>query len=392
MKRFLAMLLAAAMLATGIVTAAAADGWITDRTAPKSFESTTYEGESCYALTVNSEGTQEGFYRYQGCQYPVTSSENVWSVSTKLYVDSTIYSDNVSFDTGVWLAVKNSEGEVNGYPLIGFRNVPPDEQLGWYNFDDVNGGWSKIGGATPKTGWNEIAFSCENGVVSLYINGVLVKTRDYEEDTFLGGIIFNSANYGSEYTSYYTEPVISIEAYVPAAGASGDDAPAATDNAANSSEVRETILEGGNAEVKLHSDSNGLAVNTMNLLGDNADASLTVSVGDMTVTIPGGYGEVTEPGRIYYPLTYQSPSREEDSMADLAGDAEFETVEAGASMKMPAAVTVTLETDLEGTVYIYRYNADNGSLTYVTSVAEEDGEISFTTSWLGHFLLTSEKL
>ncbi len=392
MKRFLAMLLAAAMLAAGIVTAAATDGWVTDRTAPKSFELTTHEGESCYALTVNPEGTQEGFYRYQGCQYPVSSSEKVWSVSTKLYVDSTTYADNVSFDTGVWLAVKNSEGSVNGYPLIGFRNVPPDEQLGWYNFDDVNGGWSKIGGATPKTGWNEIVFSCENGVISLYINDVLVKTRDYEEDTFLGGIIFNSANYGNEYTSYYTEPVISSEAYIPAAGVSSDEAPSATDNAANGNDVREAIAEGETAEVKLHNGSAGLAVSTMSLLGDNDGASLTVSVGDMTVSIPGGYGEITEPGRIYYPMDYASPSPEEDAMADLIGDAEFETVKAGAPMKMPTAVTVTLDTDLEGTIHIYRYDEDTSKLTYVTSVLVDDSEITFTTIWLGHFLLTNEKL
>ena len=72
--------------------------------------------------------------------------------------------------------------------------------------------------------------------------------------------------------------------------------------------------------------------------------------------------------------------------------AEFETVEAGGSMAMPAAVTVTLETDLESTVHVYLYDEDADRVTYIASPVEEDGKVTFTTTRLGHFLLTSEKI
>ena len=73
-------------------------------------------------------------------------------------------------------------------------------------------------------------------------------------------------------------------------------------------------------------------------------------------------------------------------------DAEFETVEAGGAMTMPTTVTVTLETDLEGTVYVYLYDEDKNTLTFVASPVEEDGQITFATRTLGHFLLVSERI
>ena len=174
---------------------------------------------------------------------------------------------------------------------------------------------------------------------------------------------------------------------------SSDDNIAVTDNDANTSEAKDAIRAGETVEVELRNSAPAIALDTMNLLGANEDASLVASIGDMTVAIPGGFGRVTEAGRIYYPLGFRSPSRQESDMEDFVpAGAEFETVEAGGSMTMPAAVTVTLETDLEGTVHVYLYDEDADRGTYIASPVEEDGKVTFTTTRLGHFLLTSEKI
>lgn len=173
-----------------------------------------------------------------------------------------------------------------------------------------------------------------------------------------------------------------------------DDEPviAVTDNEANSTETQNAIRDGEKVEVEVHNPTNAISLKTMNLLGANSGAALTVSIGDMSVTIPGGFGTVTEAGRVYYPMNYRSESKKASEMEELVGDADYEAVEAGGVMTMPTAVTVTLETDLEGTVHVYLYNEDNGKLTYVASPVEKDGKITFTTTHMGHFLLTNEKL
>ena len=185
--------------------------------------------------------------------------------------------------------------------------------------------------------------------------------------------------------------VVEVPAYVP--GSDSDDNIAVTDNDANTSEAKDAIRAGETVEVELRNSAPAIALDTMNLLGANEDASLVASIGDMTVTIPGGFGRVTEAGRVYYPLGFRAPSRQESDMEDFVpAGAEFETVEAGGSMAMPAAVTVTLETDLEGTVHVYLYDEDADRVTYIASPVEEDGKVTFTTTRLGHFLLTSEKI
>ena len=458
MKKIFASFLAIAML-LGNITSATADtpapeGWVVDRNAPGSFIKTTYKGVECYALTVDPEKTQQGFYRYQGYQYPLGSSSS-WSVSTQLYVDSTAYTPTVSFDTGVWLAVEDGTGATIGYPLVGFRNIPPTEELGWYNFDDINGSWDKIQQAPLKIGWNTLAFSCENGVVSFYINGTLVKQQDYGEETFLAGIIFNSANYGMSYTSYYADPVISDqpmgsinpeepaipeepvnpeepaipeepvnpeepaipeepvnpeEPAIPEEPVNPEEpagpeaplipnplppyeaVPSVTENEANDSKVHEVIQNGGTAEVQLYGQSAGLALGTMNILGNHDSSALTVSIGNMTVTVAGGFGEINEPGRIYYPMHYANPSALDTSMKKLTGERMVETVQAGGVMKMPAEVSITLNTALQGIVYAYHYDEEKNALIYVTDAPVQEGKITFVTDQMGHFLLSDEKL
>ena len=56
--------------------------------------------------------------------------------------------------------------------------------------------------------------------------------------------------------------------------------------------------------LKLTNGSAGLSTDTIDTLG-GSKGKLTLQNGGMTVTIPGGFGKVNEPGRIYFPFDYE---------------------------------------------------------------------------------------
>ena len=176
-------------------------------------------------------------------------------------------------------------------------------------------------------------------------------------------------------------------------GGSGgsNDNPSVTDNEANSDETHEAIRNGQGVGVDLHIPA-AISLYTMNLLGANPGSSLTVEVGGYSLYIPGGFGQVNEPGRCYYPVDYHSPSLREKYYPAVPEDIEFETADLAGAMPMPTTVTVTAETDLEGTVYVYLWDEDTDKLTYIAAPTAEEGEITFTTTVLGHFLFTSQEL
>ena len=121
-------------------------------------------------------------------------------------------------------------------------------------------------------------------------------------------------------------------------GNSGHDnsEPSPTENAANNDKTLDKLAAGESAEVKLTSGSAALSTDTMDALGGHS-GKLTVTVDKMTVAIPGGFGKVNEPGRIYYPLDFSaSPANAADLAAAVKGDkAKTEVVKAGGDMVMP---------------------------------------------------------
>ena len=185
----------------------------------------------------------------------------------------------------------------------------------------------------------------------------------------------------------YTEGTISVGV----SGGGSNDNPSVTDNEANSDETHEAIRNGQGVGVDLHVPA-AISLYTMNLLGAHPGSSLTVEVGGYSLYIPGGFGQVNEPGRCYYPVDYHSPSLREKYYPAVPEDIDFETADLAGAMPMPTTVTVTAETDLEGTVYVYLWDEDTDKLTYIAAPTAEDGEITFTTTVLGHFLFTSQEL
>lgn len=174
-------------------------------------------------------------------------------------------------------------------------------------------------------------------------------------------------------------------------GSSDDhDTPPATENAANDDKTLDKLAAGESAEVKLTSGSAALATDTMDTLGSHG-GKLTVTVDKMTVAIPGGFGKVNEPGRIYYPLDFSdSLATAADLAAAVKGEkAKTEVIKAGGDMVMPTTVTVTLKTKLTGTVNVYHYNDTTRRYTLLASPAAKDGKITFATKQMGTMVLTT---
>lgn len=185
---------------------------------------------------------------------------------------------------------------------------------------------------------------------------------------------------------------ITVTGDIPTGGGSSDDhdTPPATENAANDDKTLDKLAAGESAEVKLTSGSAALATDTMDTLGSHG-GKLTVTVDKMTVAIPGGFGKVNEPGRIYYPLDFSdSLATAADLAAAVKGEkAKTEVVKAGGDMVMPTTVTVTLKTKLTGTVNVYYYNDTTRRYTLLASPAAKDGKITFATKQMGTMVLTT---
>ena len=211
----------------------------------------------------------------------------------------------------------------------------------------------------------------------------------------------------------------------PAPGGDKDEAPSVTDNEANSEKTSEALEETMEAiadpdkdlpasaetvttasgssltviPVKLTSSSAALSLGTAELLGSGSSkVGLQASIdnGAMTVTIPGGFGRVTEPGRIFYPLGLDTKPQYADVMAAAVkgADAKTETLKAGANMTLPTTATVSLKSKLpEGeSVNVYHYNEDTGKYTLLASPKVKDGRITFATRQMGYLLLTTGRI
>lgn len=145
--------------------------------------------------------------------------------------------------------------------------------------------------------------------------------------------------------------------------------------------------------VKLSSGSAAISFDTANALGESKAAlSARVDNGAMEVILPGGFGQVTEPGRIYYPFDFdRNPSiADEMKSAVKEEDARSEAVKAGGNMVLPTTATVTLRTKLEdGPVNIYYYNEETKKYTRLASATITDGYVTFATRQMGHMVLTT---
>lgn len=147
--------------------------------------------------------------------------------------------------------------------------------------------------------------------------------------------------------------------------------------------------------VKLTTGSANLYVGTADLIGSGKVGLLAnVNNGAMTVLLPGGFGKVNEAGRVYYPLDFESsPRYAAEMLSAVQGEnAKSEAVKAGGWMTMPATVTVSLKTRLEGKVNVYLYNPETGKYTLLASPTAKDSRITFGTRQMGYMVLTTGRI
>ena len=176
-------------------------------------------------------------------------------------------------------------------------------------------------------------------------------------------------------------------------GGSSGNAPQASDNDANAEKTTDALRDGEAVSLKVTTGTAGLSTDTSDTLG-GSKGKLTLQNGGMTVTIPGGFGKVNEPGRIYFPFDYEdAPRCAADMLAAVKGEsAKSEARKVGGSMTLPTTVTVTLKTKLTGTVHIYLYNEETGKFTLLASPVAKDGTITLSTRQMGYMLLTTGRV
>lgn len=172
-----------------------------------------------------------------------------------------------------------------------------------------------------------------------------------------------------------------------------DKSPQASDNAANTEKTTDALRDGEAVSLKLTNGSAGLSTDTVDTLG-GSKGKLTLQNGGMTVTIPGGFGKVNEPGRIYFPFDYEdAPRCAADMLAAVKGESDkSEARKVGGAMTLPITVTVTLKTKLTGTVHVYLYNEETGKFTLLASPVAKDGTVTFSTRQMGYMLLTTGRI
>lgn len=163
-----------------------------------------------------------------------------------------------------------------------------------------------------------------------------------------------------------------------------------TANPVNEKVSQEALEAGQSLSFRLYNDLAAISRETADILG-MSQGTLTVINDRMTVVIPGGYGPVTEKGRVHYPMNFISdPAYSPAMRAAVQGEnVRTETVKAGGNMMMPGTVIVTLRTRLSGTVNIYHFDEQDDRYTRLATTAVQDGKVTFSTRQMGNMVITT---
>ena len=172
-----------------------------------------------------------------------------------------------------------------------------------------------------------------------------------------------------------------------------DDNESPTENESSTDKTTDALENGENVVLKLHNGSAAIHSNTMDLLG-TSKGSLTIKNGGTTITIPGGFGNVTEPGRIFYSFDCGNDfpySGNVDKTFQYGNDYSYEKAKIGANeTTLPTTAKVTLNTNLTGAVEVYKYDYMRGTYKLVTTTTENQGTVTFNTKEMGDFVLVQK--
>lgn len=210
-------------------------GWVTDRKAPESFGTTSFDGDDRLHINMDESGPTSGFYGYQGKKYQDADGEYWYAESNsrfsyKFYINPDWEDDGgEQQESGVWPVLGNSNGNISAYPVLEYQDSDANEngEAGFRAFvyisdDDGNfagAEWINIG--LPKNlkidpeegGWVTVEaqlHKVNNGsALKWRINNKLVlDERNYNvsaESTQFLEFIFNSGNFGDDVDYYYDD-------------------------------------------------------------------------------------------------------------------------------------------------------------------------------------------
>lgn len=140
----------------------------------------------------------------------------------------------------------------------------------------------------------------------------------------------------------------------------------------------------------------GIETSVMAALG-NLPATVGLQVkqgaGAVEMIIPGGFGKITEVGRLSYPMGYNpiAANAAQLKAAVKTKDAVIETCTLGGDVTLPVKATISFKTKaLEGaTVNVYRYDPISKKPVLVGSGKVVGGRVVVSTATLGQFMVTT---
>ncbi|OHB54313.1 MAG: hypothetical protein A2Y07_02590 [Planctomycetes bacterium GWF2_50_10] len=192
--------------------------WVTDRTEPSVFGTTTFDGDSRLQISIDAPEAVgvTGFYNTQGRQR-VADLTPGWVVSGDVYVSQDMLSGNNLRRTDLWARAGSVGTEDNAtYPIIGIRRFDPTDGFNpsatgiataWRVWDaDTTNGWVDLS-TTVTAGWHTLSITGTGSSFVYKIDGSTV----YTDSTVITGyqdltaVFVQAYNFGSnqDYTAYW---------------------------------------------------------------------------------------------------------------------------------------------------------------------------------------------
>lgn len=192
--------------------------WKKDRTQPKTWEIV----DNWIAHTTTSQQASNSWYDWQG-RGAVTNVglTDKWKVETKIELTDELLNGK-GVRTSLWIQVDgfggapNTQNNVLDWAILQYNNDATDPKnpiMGWESWDST-GKWIPIEDLAVEKGIYTLTMIYDNGIMSQYINGVLVREYEIETDDEYRGLtspsclIVQSRTFGDEYTVKWKVPIV----------------------------------------------------------------------------------------------------------------------------------------------------------------------------------------
>lgn len=391
MKKFLAALLAVAMVAAGSVVAFAANYTIN----PPSGAAVPAKGTGTLKLAVVEDGKEVTLDAENG---PITAI--VWSITVGDDLVTGQAAGATFTLTSKYEGTADKENAVTVQAALTMKTTDPgdDDEEEDETPDDVEAPTAYVA-TTTGTEENPIELT-----VTVTVKGTPEEEPDPEpkpEDpngnkggSTSGGGSGSLSGGGSSPVASNTEANRQAETAAMEAVEAAMEAISSGVSSASAAKVQNVATAAGTTvpavSVKMQGVDAHLSAGSMETMAD-ASVGLRVNLdgGAAEILIPGGFPAENDPLRIYYPVGYQKDPYYAGLMKSLVrtADAKTETYRLGGGT-LPTTATVTIKSKLTGPVKVYHWNEDTRRVTLLTTATAENGKVVFATKQLGNLIIT----